>query len=737
MNAVQDDPGLPDLRVLLRHPWSLVLGVVACVGAAVYYCRIATVRYQSTAQILVMQREPNPPAGSVAATGAVDEHVAKDLLGTHMQIIRSRKVLDRALEENGLSSLPSVRAALVEGQSPIEYVLENLVVSCGGEGQAQTAQVLNVSFKHTSSADVALILQSIVDVYQSFVREKFQDASQQAAGLIGKAKDEFAAELASKEGAYRKFRAESPQVGNDEASSLRQARLREIETSISEHRVRYAQLKARAEIVQAIMDGKAGANDLEKMASIGAPDIDRLSFLVDIERGDPVTQASRDQEVARYDQLLALRLETAKQLLGLRLEARKLEAQFGADNPGLLATREAIRELEEFDGETPNLVARESTGEVRPAELMQAYRDLLENDLREMDRRYEELSAQAAEERRALGDEVAAGITDEMMQRDLVLTRASYDDVARRLQDLNLIKDYNTLITEVISPVLPGEQVWPKALLMYAIGGFMGVLLGSAGALLLDVRYRRFRGAKDIEHTLRMSVLAHIPDLSARRNGGKGADPFLLAQQRPQSKAAEAFRRLRTALCFGNRAPGNFVIQVTSPQRGDGTTTLVTNLAVSMAQAGKRVLIVDTDLRNSRIHDVFGIEATPGLSNFLTEGIDPAEVIRATGCHNLFVIPGGTSAETPSELLSSSRLDELIGRVKQEFDFVLLDSPPLLDVSDALVVAARADGVLLQVRTTRKGRIAAVQACSRLGYHEVVGIAVRDSGSTGAASEYT
>src|SRR5262245_8548598 len=301
-HSVPDDPGLPGLGALRRHLWTLIVGFVVGVAGAWYYCQHATVQYQSAAQVLVMQRDANPPdEQSTAATGTVDERVAKDLLGTHIQIIRSRKVLERALERGQLASLPSFQPALEEDQTPIEYLLENLRVAWGGEGQAQTAQVLNVAFLHTSAPDAAVILQAIIDSYQDFVREKFQDAGSQAAELIAKARDELAVDVAKKEGAYRPFRENTPRLlGDEESVNIHQARLKELETLLADQQVHQAQLEARAAIVAGATEGEESAalTDLEKLASIGDDDIGRLSFLVSIERGDPVSEASRDLERA-------------------------------------------------------------------------------------------------------------------------------------------------------------------------------------------------------------------------------------------------------------------------------------------------------------------------------------------------------------------------------------------------------------------------------------------------------
>src|SRR6185436_8142340 len=176
---------------------------------------------------------------------------------------------------------------------------------------------------------------------------------------------------------------------------------------------------------------------------------------------------------------------------------------------------------------------------------------------------------------------------------------------------------------------------------------------GSGVALLLDARDRRFRGPEDIEQSLRLSVLTHIPDLKKSRNGARGADRFLLAQERPQSRAAEAFRDLRTTLCFGRGASQNNVIQVTSPSHGDGTTTVVTNLAISLAQTGKRVLILDANLRNPRVDQVFGVESSVGLSNYLAGEIELEAIVRPTRVENVSIIPGGPAPAAPSELLTS------------------------------------------------------------------------------------
>jgi capsular exopolysaccharide synthesis family protein len=203
--------------------------------------------------------------------------------------------------------------------------------------------------------------------------------------------------------------------------------------------------------------------------------------------------------------------------------------------------------------------------------------------------------------------------------------------------------------------------------------------------------------------------------------------PLVVTHEQPESPEAEAFRALRGAILFSPGFRDRMVIQVASPRPGEGTTTLVSNLAVSIGKAGKRVLVVDCNLGRPRIHQMFGITPEAGLSTFVRGGTRLDDVTSATASDNLCVVPcGSMSQEEVGELLSQPRFDEFIESARQGYDVVLLDSADL-QMSDAMAVAARADAVLLHIRLGENSRPESIQARQMLAElgTEVLGVAVR------------
>jgi capsular exopolysaccharide synthesis family protein len=187
-------------------------------------------------------------------------------------------------------------------------------------------------------------------------------------------------------------------------------------------------------------------------------------------------------------------------------------------------------------------------------------------------------------------------------------------------------------------------------------------------------------------------------------------DPLLCTVYSPRSMAAEAYRGLRTALYFNANGEGHQVIQVTSPTTGDGKSTTAANLAVSIAQSGKRVLLVDADMRKPRQHKIFGMEAQTGLSLLVVGEVGVEAAVQASGVPNLSVLPAGPTPPNPAELLTSPRFKEVLDQLRGLYDIVVVDTPPLLAVTDPSVVAPRVDSVLLTIRLSKNARSEAERA---------------------------
>jgi capsular exopolysaccharide synthesis family protein len=164
------------------------------------------------------------------------------------------------------------------------------------------------------------------------------------------------------------------------------------------------------------------------------------------------------------------------------------------------------------------------------------------------------------------------------------------------------------------------------------------------------------------------------------------------------SASAEAFRTIRTGLMLSSSAKQLKVILLTSAVPNEGKTTTAANLAVAMAQMGDRVLIIDGDMRRHNLHNIFGIDNTKGISNVIVDPGGLSGAIRSSDKYpNLDILTGGTRAPNPSELLGSERMKELISGLRERYDRIIIDSPPLLAFSDSLVLGSLADGVILVV----------------------------------------
>lgn len=183
----------------------------------------------------------------------------------------------------------------------------------------------------------------------------------------------------------------------------------------------------------------------------------------------------------------------------------------------------------------------------------------------------------------------------------------------------------------------------------------------------------------------------------------------LITLANPRSPASEAYRALRTNLIFSSINEPLQTLVVTSPAPEEGKSTALANLAVTLAQSGKRTIVVDCDLRRPAQHTIWEIEQQPGLTSMMLEDMDTPLLVNV-GVENLRVLPSGPLPPNPADLLGSPRMDAIVERVKKEADFILFDAPPVIAVTDATLLAAKLDGVLLVIRAGRTRREHAEQA---------------------------
>ncbi|EXF25347.1 chromosome partitioning protein [Nesterenkonia sp. AN1] len=260
--------------------------------------------------------------------------------------------------------------------------------------------------------------------------------------------------------------------------------------------------------------------------------------------------------------------------------------------------------------------------------------------------------------------------------------------------------------------VAPESPVSPRVPLNLALGLLIGLSLGVGIAVLRDVLDTRIRGEHDISATTETPVLGGIAyDSEAQKRP-------LVVQVDPKSPRAESFRTLRTNLQFLEVGESRRSFVITSSIQGEGKSTTVANIAITMQEAGQRILVIDADLRRPRIADYFGLEGAVGLTNVLIGKADLDDVVQYWGPHDLAVLPAGDIPPNPSELLGSPSMDALLRFVEDQFDVVLIDAPPLLPVTDAAVLATRATGAIIVVvagKTHRQQLKGAVTSLENVG----------------------
>jgi tyrosine-protein kinase len=294
-----------------------------------------------------------------------------------------------------------------------------------------------------------------------------------------------------------------------------------------------------------------------------------------------------------------------------------------------------------------------------------------------------------------------------------VTARRLTNIVARAfIRTLPRLQNGSTLGVTLVEPALtPTAPVRPRTRLNVGLGGVLGIVLGVGLALLLDLLDRSVRTPEDLEAAIGAPVVGTIPPFKA------GRQPIPVAKE-PRTAPAESFRKLRTNFAFLGIDRESLCCVVTSASAGDGKSTVSANLAIALAQAGQRVVVVDADLRKPTLHKVFDLHQRVGTTTVLLDQADPHDAIQQPGPGMPFVLTSGQLPPNPSELLGSLRMRELLTQLRADYEVVLLDCPPLLPVTDPMVVSAFADGIILVVRagTTTRDQVHAAQAiCSKAG----------------------
>jgi succinoglycan biosynthesis transport protein ExoP len=300
------------------------------------------------------------------------------------------------------------------------------------------------------------------------------------------------------------------------------------------------------------------------------------------------------------------------------------------------------------------------------------------------------------------------------LQTSLDLYKQVYLNLLTSLESVRLARLQNTPnVVQIEVATVPTAPVRPKPLYSSLMGGPAGLVLAGLVAFGVEFLDNTIKTPEDVRALLNLSVLGYVGDV--RRSKGDDKGVYVLNQ--PRSPVAEAFRSLRTNLEFSSVDRPLQKLLVTSSEPGDGKTTIAVNLAAILAQGGKRVVLVDADLRKPRVHAFVGVSNRKGLSDLFRDAVTPQAAMQRLDGTEVAVITSGSLPPNPSELLQSARMDQILAQLVMMSNMVILDSPPAV-VSDIQILAAKADGVLLVIqpgRTNTTQARATLEQLSRAG----------------------
>lgn len=277
------------------------------------------------------------------------------------------------------------------------------------------------------------------------------------------------------------------------------------------------------------------------------------------------------------------------------------------------------------------------------------------------------------------------------LQLAVQVAEKTYLAVQDRYQQLRIAEESTLANAEVMEPaLLPTVPVSPKVKLNLVLGVLVGLMLGVGLAALLEALDVSISSADDLEKALGLPLLGTVGRIA-------DANDRSLVRAGGLSEVAEAFRLIRSNIAFlaVDRKLG--ALTVTSTSKGEGKTTTAVNLAVTLAQVGRRVLLMDCDLRRPNVHHQFGLSNSMGLTNAIAGGAPVLDLIQKVEIPNLHVITSGPIPPNPAELLDSERFNSIREMLKAEYDLVICDVTPILGVADALVLAGKTDGVVFVV----------------------------------------
>ncbi len=724
MPAMEPQQGFDILKVLWRWKWLPILGAFVGTGLGYLYFSKQPAEYQASALVRVVDSLPPSTRLQQRDPNDTSEITRSD----ESLVIQSQKVLRMAVERGQLTEQPAFSSLGLSAEQITAdlMVSEDLVIQPAAKDDNTT--LLEINYICTDADLAAVVVNAIVDGYSDYLTEEYRTVGNEMYELVTKAQDRLSQTYKDLSKKDEEFRARASNViwTGDEVSDPYAMSYASVQAELSELRVERKKLRGTLEHVQSAIDaGRPPEHILVMLSS------DNENSVVDSMFGNPDAPRIRQTPLESRSNSESARLERTE-LFALQMREQELLDTVGNGHPSVANARKKIQlmqehiariaesekqeelELERLREEeaqaalaeqlAPSGIPVEQRLEIHVQALTEKYAslDIQEKELQAL---AEQDLAKSKELQQFLGE-------NRLLNSELSSVKTLLDAYTEKLNEVELLPQGGQRTLKELNLPSIGAFYGPK-LPPYLLGGAaVGFLVMSGLAVLMDLADRSYRSPDEIAADLGIPVLGHIPIMEIQnvKKVVEAIDPSLSTIHHSRGRVSEAFRAVRTGLFFSNRCSELKVIQVTSPVPGDGKSTLSANLAVTMAQSGRRVLLIDADFRRPRIAKLFGIDATVGMAAVVAGSAELEDATYSSHVANLSIMPGGKRPSNPAELLSSNRFSDLMDVLREKYDIIIVDTPPMLAVSDPSAVAAVVDGVVLTMRLRRNVKPLATRA---------------------------
>lgn len=641
---------LQDAWAVLLRRWRLIAGmVIALVGTTGLYCLVTTPYYRARATVLIEARGPQVLSGQ--RFGEPDDPFTSakyDYYQTQFRLLRSGTLARRVIGELGLSGDGRFGSAPGASENGVvsQYLQQLAILPVRG------TRLVTVEFQSSDAQLSADVANAHARLFVRTGLERIYGAMDQVRGFLQTKLAALQADMQTAEVRLSQFQSEHSLLPLDLGKDIAGERLMDLSRRLSAAEADRIALEAQYTLIQ--------NRDYDGLPAVLA---------------SPLVQKMRDEQHR------------------LELEYSLMAQKFRPSYPPL---RQLGAQLEH----ARELLHKETTQVVNG----------LEANYLTAQRTAQQLRTEMDDQRRSLLQRKDAEGELLTLAREAETTRSLYNNLLARVKDLDVAVGADTSNMSVAEPaVTPRRPYWPNVPVALALGLATSLLLGVGIAFVLDSAESTVRDARDVLRTTGLGTLAVVPDFNAlagtlgQRLAGvrsSAPSPQLLLGNGHDPLHAEAYRTLRTSLLLSATPMAPRVIVVTSAAGSEGKTTTAVNTAAALASCGSPVLLIDGDLRLSRCHETLGRPVEPGLAEYLAARV-PEAPIQRTNIDNLFLLAAGRVPPNPGELLTSWRMSKLLRDARERFAFVVIDSPPVLVVSDGLLLANLADGVIVVAESRR------------------------------------